>query len=116
MPQGGHNMHNHGLHVNTNVSQNDQSGFGGGGKYFDAPGGPQADTSPSGRLKIIMNNQNKYCCEQILKANKLLQTGQQEDAYNIIQVLLDKEDISFEYRESLSQDYLNNQTGANPNG
>ena len=61
-----------------------------------------------------MNNQDKYCCEQILKANKLLQTGQQEDAYNIIQALLDKEDISFEYREDLSQESLANHTGVNP--
>lgn len=63
-----------------------------------------------------MNNQDKFCCEQILRANKLLQAGQQEDAYDIIQVLLDKEDISFEYREALSQEFLVNQTGVNPSG
>ena len=27
-------------------------------------------------LKIIMHNQDKFCCEQILIANKLLQNGQ----------------------------------------
>ena len=38
----------------------------------------------------------------ILKANKLLQSGQQDDAYSIIQQLLDKEEISFEYREPMA--------------
>jgi len=37
----------------------------------------------------------------ILKANKLLQNGLQDDAYSIIQQLLDKEEISFEYREPM---------------
>jgi len=47
----------------------------------------------------------------ILKANKLLQSGQQDDAYSIIQQMLDKDEISFEYREPMT-----NSQGGFPHG
>jgi hypothetical protein len=35
-------------------------------------------------LRILMNNQDQFCCNQILQANNLIQMGKEEDAYEII--------------------------------
>ena len=35
-------------------------------------------------LRILMHNQDEYSCNMILKANILLQMGNQDDAYEII--------------------------------
>lgn len=44
-----------------------------------------------------MDENDKHCCKQMLQANRLIQMGQQEKAYDIIQALLDSQAISFEY-------------------
>ena len=54
------------------------------------------EVSPT-KLKIHLKNDSKFVQEQFLKANQLLQMGRSEDAYNIIEMLIYKEDISFEY-------------------
>ena len=49
------------------------------------------------KLKIHLKNESKFVQEQFLKANKLIQMGKTDEAYSIIEMLIYKEDISFEY-------------------
>jgi len=56
-----------------------------------------AEKTASSRLRILMNNQDQNSCNKMLQANQYLQLGKQEEAYDIIQQLLNTEAISFEY-------------------
>ena len=44
-----------------------------------------------------MDQSDTMVCKQILEANDLIQKGRQEEAYVIIQKLLNRDAISFEY-------------------
>ena len=68
--------------------------------YIQRPPEPQQQVHRHS-LKLVMNSD---CSSLILKANHLLEQGNQEDAYEIIQHLLHTKEVQFEYTTNASGD------------
>lgn len=50
---------------------------------------------------VLTNPNDQYTCRKILDSNNLLQAGRQQQAYEIIQELLNSEQIYFELHQKL---------------